>query len=46
MGIGYLWLSGWGIYGLLGGAFMAYWVGHSWLTGWGIHGLLGEAFMA
>ena len=28
MGMGYLWLNGWGIYHLTGGAFMAYWVGH------------------
>ena len=28
MGMGYLWLNGWGIYHLMGGAFMAYWVGH------------------
>ena len=28
MGMGYLWLNGWGIYHLIGGAFMAYWVGH------------------
>ena len=36
MGMGYLWLNGWGIYHLMGGAFMAYWVGHLWLNGWGI----------
>ena len=28
MGMGYLWLNGWGIYHLMGEAFMAYWVGH------------------
>ena len=28
MGMGYLWLSWWGIYQLMVGAFMAYWVGH------------------
>ena len=28
MGMGYLWLNGWGIYHLIGWAFMAYWVGH------------------
>ena len=28
MGMGYLWLNGWGIYHLMGGAFMAYLVGH------------------
>ena len=28
LGMGYLWLNGWGIYHLMGGAFMAYWVGH------------------
>ena len=28
MGMGYLWLNGWGIYHLMGGAFMAYWVGY------------------
>ena len=28
MGMGYLWLNGWGIYHLMGGAFMAYWLGH------------------
>ena len=28
MGMGYLWLNGWGVYHLMGGAFMAYWVGH------------------
>ena len=28
MGMGYLWLNGVGIYHLMGGAFMAYWVGH------------------
>ena len=28
MGMGYLWLNGWGIYHLMGRAFMAYWVGH------------------
>ena len=36
-GMGYLWLNGWGIYHLMGGAFMAYWVGHLWLNGWGIY---------
>jgi len=33
MGMWYLWLNGWGIYHLMGGAFMAYWVGHSSLNG-------------
>ena len=28
MGMGYLWLNGWGTYQLMGGAFMACWVGH------------------
>ena len=28
MGMGYMWLNGWGIYHLMGRAFMAYWVGH------------------
>ena len=28
MGMGYLWLNGWGIYHLMGGAFMGFWVGH------------------
>ena len=28
IGMGYLWLNGWGIYHLMGGTFMAYWVGH------------------
>ena len=28
VGMGYLWLNGWGSYQLMGGAFMAYWVGH------------------
>ena len=28
MGMGYLWLNGWGIYHLMGGAFMADWVGY------------------
>ena len=28
MGMGYLWLNGWGIYHLMGGAFMTQWVGH------------------
>ena len=34
MGMGYLWLNGWGIYHLMGGAFMAQWVGHLHLNGW------------
>ena len=38
MGMGYLWLNGWGIYHLMGGAFMAYWVGH-------LYHLMGGAFM-
>ena len=33
MGMGYLWLNGWGIYHLMGGAFMAYWVGHLLMEG-------------
>jgi len=45
--MGYLWLNGWGIYHLMGGAFMAYWVEHLWLNGgafislngWGIYDL-------
>ena len=54
MGMGYLWLNGWGIYHLMGGAFMAYWVGHLWLNGWGIcitewvghlYNLMGGAFV-
>ena len=45
MGMGYLWLNGWGIYHLMDGAFMAYWVGNLYhlmdgafisLNGWGI----------
>ena len=38
MGMGYLWLNGWGIYHLMCGAFMAYWVGH-------LYHLMGGAFM-
>ena len=54
MGMGYLWLNGWGIYHLTGGAFMAYGVGHLYhlidgafilLNGWGIYDLMGEAFV-
>ena len=45
MGMGYLWFYGWGIYHLMGGAFMADWVGHLRLNGgafislngWGIY---------
>ena len=33
IGMGCLYLSGWGIYHLMGGAFMADWVGHLWLNG-------------
>ena len=33
MGMGYLWLYGWGIYHLMGGAFMADWVGYLRLNG-------------
>ena len=54
MGMGYLWLNGWGIYYLMGGAFMAYWVGHLYhlmdgafisLNGWGIYDIMGGAFV-
>ena len=44
MGMGYLWLNGWGIYHLMGGAFMAYWVGHLLMEGHLYH-LMGGAFM-
>ena len=37
MGTGYLVLNGWGIYHLMGGAFMAF--------GWGIYNLMCGAFM-
>ena len=43
MGMGYLWLNGWGIYH--SGAFMAYWVGHLWLNGGHLYHLMGGAFM-
>ena len=33
MGMGYLWLNGWGIYHLMGGAL--------WFNGWGTYGLNG-----
>ena len=51
---GYLWLNGWGIYHLMGEAFMAYWVGHLYhliggafisLNGWDIYDLMGGAFV-
>ena len=54
MGMGYLWFNGWGIYHLMGGAFMAYWVGHLYhlmdgafisLNEWGIYDLMGGAFV-
>ena len=43
----------WGICGLMGGAFMAYWVGHLWLNGrafislngWDIYGLMSGALI-
>ena len=38
MEMGYLWLNGWGIYHLMGGTFMAYWVGH-------LYHLMGGALM-
>ena len=37
----HLWLTGLAIYGLMGGAFMAYWVGHLWFNGWDTYGLNG-----
>ena len=40
-GMGYLWLNGWGINHLMGGAFMGimtYWIGH-------LYHLMGGAFM-
>ena len=37
MGMGYLWLNGWGIYRLMGE--------HLWLNGWGIYNLMGGAFV-
>ena len=52
--MGYLWLNGWGIYHLMSGAFMAYWVGHLYhlmdgafmsLNGWGICHVMGGAFV-
>ena len=52
--MGYLWLNGWGIYHLMGGAFMVYWVGHLYhlmdgafisLNGCGIYDLMGGAFV-
>ena len=49
MEIGYLWLNGWGIYHLMGGAFMTYWVvmdgAFISLNGWGIYDLMGWAFV-
>jgi len=49
MEIGYLWLNGWGIYHLMGGAFMAYWVVMDGvfisLNGWGVYDLMGWAFV-
>ena len=53
MGMGCLWLNGWGIYHLIGGAFMAYWVGHLRLNGgafislngWGICHFMARAFI-
>ena len=52
MGMGYLWLNGRGIYHLMGGAFMAYWLdiydlmeGHSYhLMGGALCHLMGGAF--
>jgi len=44
MGMGYLWLNGWGIYHLMGGIFMAYWVGPLSLNGQGIYHLMGGAY--
>ena len=32
MGMGYLWLNGWGICHLMGGAFMAYCMGWTFMT--------------
>ena len=47
--MGYLWLNGWGIYHLMGGAFMAYWVvmdgAFISLNGWGDYDLMGWAFV-
>ena len=38
MGMGHLWLIGWGIYGLIGG--------HLWLDRWGVYDLMDRAFIA
>ena len=35
----------WGIYGLMGGAFMTKWTGHLSLNGKGIYHLMGRAFI-
>ena len=49
MEMGYLWLNGWCIYHLMGGAFMAHWVvmegAFISLNEWGIYDLMGWAFM-
>ena len=37
MGMGYLWLNGWGIYHVMGE--------HLWLNGWGIYNVMGGAFV-
>ena len=44
MGMGHLWLNGWGIHGLMGGTFMAYWVGHLQLKWVGQSWLLAVSF--
>ena len=51
MGMGYLRLNGWGIYHLMCGAFMAYWVGlngGSFISpnGWGICHLMGVGHLS
>ena len=45
MGMGYLWLNGWGIYHLMGGAFMAYWLDIYDLMEEHLYHLMGGAFI-
>ena len=45
MGMGYLWLNGWGIYHLMGGAFMAYWLDIYDLMEGHLYHLMGGAFI-
>ena len=44
--VGHLWLAGWSIYDLMGGASMTCWVEHLWLNGLGIYDLNGWGSMS